>query len=346
MIAKNEYVKIKTSGKEYTLKNWIYDRYLETYSSNQVNIRGLDGRGYIQNNVDLIGCAIKFDTALENYKNAILTDFDIMIFKKSSVVTGNEKQVETTYYYNSKQGVEIASYSTLATEVDLSDYDGRMITAIGFFSANESGTDLTQDSRPIYACLDSSNYAMKLDASRELDISRKDIMISNAYCDGYSYPLHLAPVLKDLVDNTRNYTAKIPVLYSVGFGNMRGEMKQEWIVGTEATINRINLKSYGIAMKNPIEVPKYPQTNKFPNSSRYPVEPKYLTSIYPKEKGLHPSTRRYPMKAGYNYVIFKYRLYYYDNYGAELIWLDEYYTMSYAHNPKGIFTIKNKIERG
>lgn len=346
MIAKNEYVKINANGKEYTLKNWIYDRYLDTFSSNQTNIRGLDTRGYIENNVDLIGCAIKFDTALEDYKNAILTDFDIMIFKKSSIVTGNEKQVETTYYYNSKQGVEIASYDTLSTEVDLSDYDGRKITAIGFFSANKSGTDMTKDSRPIYACLDTSNYAMRLDASRELNISRKDIMMSNAYCDGYDYPLHLAPVLTDFVDNIRKYTVKIPVLYSVGFGNIKGRMVQEWKIGTEATINRINLNSYGVAMKNPIDVPKYPKTTAFPSSTRYPIAPKYITSIYPKERWLYPSTRRYPMKAGYNYVIFKYRLYYYDNYGAELIWLDEYYTMSYAHNPKGIFTIKNKIERG
>ena len=35
MIVKNEYVKIKANKKEYTLKNYIYDRYLKLFSDRQ-----------------------------------------------------------------------------------------------------------------------------------------------------------------------------------------------------------------------------------------------------------------------------------------------------------------------
>lgn len=54
----------------------------------------------------------------------------------------------------------------------------------------------------------------------------------------------------------------------------------------------------------------------------------------------------YPLKTGYNYVILKYRLYYYDFNQGQNVKLNQYYTMSYVHSPKGIFTITNKIERG
>ena len=187
-----------------------------------------------------------------------------------------------------------------------------------------------------------------INASEGINISRKDTISSNAVCDGIEYPLHLAPVLtrqSEPDDEYKGIVGKIrSTLYSVGFGSIRGKMQQEFIIGKDAEIKTINDTTYGIAMKNPVEVPKYPKINTFPSSSRYPVAPKYSMSIYPKEKWLHPSTKRYPMKAGYNYIIFKYRLYY--NVLNNIKYLDEYYTMSYVHNPKGVFTVTNTIERG
>lgn len=338
MQVKNEYVKVKSGGKEYTLKNWIYDSYLKLFSDYQKQTYEMDGITETVN-TELKTCCIKVDAPLDDYKNASAYDFDIFIPYKNAEITGNENGTNVIYDYSSL----LIDY---VDKLDLTEYDGKKITAIGF-----CGITRWRDVTPVYelfACLDTSFYSIYINASEGINISRKDTILSNAVCDGIKYPLHLAPVLtrqSEPDDEYKGIVGKIrAILYSVGFGSIRGKMQQEFIIGKDAEIKTINDTTYGIAMKNPVEVPKYPKINTFPSSSRYPVAPKYSMSIYPKEKWLHPSKKRYPMKAGYNYIIFKYRLYY--NVLNDIKYLDEYYTMSYVHNPKGVFTITNTIERG
>ena len=338
MQVKNEYVKLKTSKKEFVFRNWIYDSYLKLFSDYQKNLYQMQGITET-NNTALKTCCIKVDTPLTDYKNARVEDFDIFIPCKNAEITGNERGVSVIYDYSSL----MINYGN---KLDLSEYNGKKITAIGF-----CGITHYIDVLPIYtlyACIDTSYYSLVVDAEDGIEISRKDIISSNAVCDGTEYPLHLAPVLErtsEPDDKYKGATGRIrAILYSVGFGTLRGEMQQEFIVGEDAKIETIDDFTYGIAMKNPIEMPKYPSISTFPSSSRYPVAPKYLKSLYPTEKGLYPGSRRYPTKAGYNYIIFKYRLYY--NVLKNIEYLDEYYTMSYIHNPKGVFKITNTIERG
>ena len=334
MIVKNEYVKIKSGKTEYTLRNYLYDKYLKLWSEEQYKTKNI----YCDNR-ELLMCYIKFDTPLTDYKNAEKTDFDIGIHLKTENQVGSGNKVEITYEYTSLGGVFDASDEWFIDGVDLSLYDGKKITAIGFGSDIEEGGNYQ-----LCACIDTSNYSMTLDATRGIYISRKDIISSNAICDGYEFPLHLAPKT-NYIKNNMSVKA---VLYSVGFGNSRGKMSQEFVIGKDAEVKIIDDFSYGIIMKNPISVALYPQTKIQPLANRYPIQPEYKATIYPQEKR-YASNNMYPTKAGYNYIIFKYRLYYYDindYYNQKLVYLDEYYTMSYAHNPKGLFTIKNKIERG
>lgn len=338
MKVKNEYVKIKSGTKEYTLKNYIYDSYLKLFSDCQKELYDYD---YAITEVDktkLDACHIKFDEPLEDYRNADVLDFNLQIPLKQYSLTGNEKGTSTIYEYSSL----MINY---ANPIDLTPYDGKKITAIGF-SAVTRYHDVYAF-RELYACLDTSYYSIYVDKEQGIEISRKDTIQSNAVCDGYQYPLHLSPVLERFSqpdDEHHGYTARIrPILYSVGFGNLRGKMNEEWIIGQDAEIQTIDDFKYGVAMKNPVSVPLYPSNISYPSNGLYPIQPEYKETIHPQENRF-PSDNMYPMKAGYNYIIFKYRLYY--NILNEIIYLDEYYTMSYAYNPKGIFIATNKIERG
>lgn len=341
MIVKNEYVKIKNGKKEYTLKNYIYDNYLNLFSQFQYNYREVDGmNGGDLYRTGLSSCVIKFDTPLKDYKNANYSDFDIRISTTRIEVVGNESEVSTVYDYNSNTGAFEINNMIFPNKIDLSKFDSRKITAIGFVADNRPYYVLQ---RTLYACIDTSSYSMSFNASRGISISRKDVMSSNARCDGYKYPLHLAPV-REAYSNEVGSELK-SILYSVGFGNTRGRMAEEFIIGEDAEVRKIDDFSYGVIMKNPISVPLYPGTGLQPLDSLYPIQPDFRETIYPQQNR-YTGNEAYPLKTGYNYIIFRYRLYYYDFNQEKNINLSQYYTMSYVYNPKGIFTITNKIERG
>ena len=337
MIVKNEYVKVRIGEKEHTFKNWIYDDYLALFSKYQKQTYYETG---ITETIEteLAVCAIKVETPLSNYKNASTSEFDIFIPYSNVDITGNERGTSTIYDYSSN----LINY---AEGIDLTPYDNKKITAIGFCVITE-----WDDTEPVYtvmACIDTSYFSIYVNASQGLNISRKDTVMSNAYCDGYAYPLHLAPVLKRRSLPDDQYHGAVgrirAVLYSVGFGTSRGNMNQEFVIGQDASINTLSQFKYSISMNNPVEVPKYPNTNIYPSSERHPVAPKFIATLYPRTN-LQPSTSKYPMKSGDVYIIYKYRLYY--NILNDINWLDEYYTMSYPHTPEGIFTVTNTIERG
>lgn len=255
MIVKNEYVKVKTGKKEYTLRNYIYDSYLSLFSEYQYNYREVDNiHGGDFRSTSLINCVIKFDTPLENYKEASYQDFDIRINTTRIDVVGNESEVSTVYNYNSNVGAYETDNIVLPNKIDLSKYNGRKVTAIGFVADNRPYYVLQ---RTLYACIDTSSYSMSFDSSRGIAISRKDIISSNAKCDGYKYPLHLAPVREEYSNETASELKSI--LYSVGFGNIRGRIAEEFVIGTNAEVKKIDDFSYGVIMKNPISVPLYPR---------------------------------------------------------------------------------------
>lgn len=258
MIAKNEYVKIQTGKKEYTLRNYMYDSYLRLFSEFQYNYREIDNiHGGDLINTCLQNCVIKFDTPLKDYKNATYGEFDIRIGTRQIEIIGNECSVSSLYNYNSNTGAYEINNLLLSDTIDLLPYNGKKITAIGFVANNRTfGYSLD---RTLYACVDTSNYSILFNASRGISISRKDVMSSNAVCDGYDYPLHLSPVQKERYNQEENSSNLKSILYSVGFGNLRGKMDLEFVIGREVEIQKLNSFSYGVVMRNPTSVPLYPR---------------------------------------------------------------------------------------
>ena len=116
MKVKNEYVKIKSGKKEYTLKNYIYDSYLKLFSDRQKSIYEFPGITETDE-TKLVTCHIKFEEPLEDYRNANISDFDIEIPLKQYSLTGNEKGTSTIYEYSSL----MINYHN---PIDLTPYDG------------------------------------------------------------------------------------------------------------------------------------------------------------------------------------------------------------------------------
>lgn len=139
MKIKNEYIKIKTN-KEIVLHNYIYDNYLKIFSTTQYNENEL----YKNESKNLSNCFIKFDTELEDIKNASITDFDISIASSQNEIVGSKQEVNAMYTYTTRKGIRVIS--TREATNDLNQYAGKKVTALGF-GMNE-----------IMACVDTSNY--------------------------------------------------------------------------------------------------------------------------------------------------------------------------------------------
>lgn len=329
MRIKNEYIKIKTD-KEIVLHNYIYDEYLKIFSKSQIEEDESNLSNYNEMKT-LVFCYIKFDTRINNAKNASTEDFDIRIMVAQNEIAGNQKTINAQYTYTSKKMITNASGSKIIK--DLNEYVGKKITALGF------------GINTICACVDVSNYSIYIIKDEELSIARKDIISSDAVCDGVDYPVHLAPIFETITYESagRKYQAPIYAkLYSIGLGQAVGKMSEEYIIGKDIDVKEESDTSFGFNVRKGNEQSVFPKNNLYCGSCKYPL-PLYVgRELYPNVN-LYSSNKLYPLESNYKYIIYKYEMYYFDRGSAKHTL--NYYTMSLYNSTKGIFEILTKIER-
>lgn len=345
MIVKNEYVKIQTD-REYVLHNYIYDDYLKLFSKGQLlNELGLAYQDENENK-ELAYCFIKFDNSLDNYKNASYTEFNIRIQQTQMQTVGNSKGCNVTYTFSETKS--ITATDTGSTINSLKEYYGKKITAIGFGNWDT-----------IYACVDTSNYSIYLTEGEKFAVTRKDIFESNAECIGYDYPYHLSPIkwtgyLEEYLDPTTGKIVSNPyrvpviaILDSIGTGNQKGVMEEEYKIGTDIEIKEESDTVFGFNMRTGLEQSIFPHTSLYAGSGKYPMPANLIKEIF-TSTSLQPSSNKYPLKPNTRYIILKYRFVYQYismHFGKIMVKTDNYYTMNYFTEAKGLFEIKNRIER-
>lgn len=307
----NKYIKIKNGKKEITLHNYTYDRYLALFSKGQysTNDEELDN---INTEKDLYYCFIKFDNEIENIETAEKTDFDIFITQIVSTVTGNTNSVSVNYLYKDTNGnvYDLLNYE----QTTLEQYVGRKITALGF------GTN------QIMSCVDTSNYNITILENEVLAIFREDLLTTDGEVVGNDIPLHLAPVSNKqiAIPDTTHYVPVYAKLYSIGLGTIKGQMLEEYVIGTDINIVIEDNFTFSFDLTKQISE----------NEQKHP------------SKNLYTGASQYPLSANYNFITYKYRLYYYDTDMGGIVELDKYYTLSYNdYDTNGAFRIKTKIER-
>ena len=308
----NEYIQIKIGDKIWTHKNIILDEYLKKLFNSQIDKN--HDECYIS------CCFIKFDTVInvEHDSTVYPNQFDLKIrntqseinFFKKTNLTGNSIKINYTFDQSS-------SYNTGSTwgGVELlNNFLNRKITGIGF------GVDF---SSPIFAYLDTSNMNIVINANEYITITRVDTISSDGTCEGIDYPLHLVNDLAFkntstvIIDEEIHFKYTKAVLYSVGFGNVKGIMEDEHIINNEMIIDRDD------------------------TSIIFNVVRDKKTGIYPSS---NLKTGFIPLKDNSKYIIFKYRLYDILDTGS-IFELDKYYTMNALNEDFGNLNIKLKIER-
>lgn len=311
MKVKNEYIQIKIGDKTWTKKNMILNEYLYRLFDSQINT--------LHDDCYISCCYLKLDTSIENvgYDSEILpSEFDITIknlpsekyFKAKTTRTNNSIRINYVFDSNSLFIIDDLWYEASI----MNDYANRKIMGIGFG---------INDSSNIFAYLDTSNMNIVINYNESISISRVDLLQSDGVCDGIEYPLHLVNDLafKDTVWNSTTgvdeYTKA--QLYSVGFGNVKGNMEEEYLIGDV-------------------------QENIDESSITFNVQRDKIVGIYPSNNLNLGFT---PLKDNSKYLIFKYRLYRIDANKNNMTYLDEYYTMSMQNESFGDLDIKIKIER-
>lgn len=340
MKIRNEFIKIKQGKREITLKNFIYDDYLSLFSTTQYdNGEDINALYEKQQEKEFYNCFVRFDDELEDITDAILTDFDIYCIGNVNLKKQKNK-TETTYNFNVGGGYDINNPGSL---INISDYYGKKITAIGF-GRNEK----------IYACLDMSNYEIYIIENETLKITRKDIINTEAIAFGNDFPVHLSPV-GDYGNEIYNpismeYERKYAKLYSVGFAKTMGVMSEEFIIGDDIDIKIIDDTSFSFNFKKGEDISIYPNNNFYAGNNIYPLPLYVAHETYPN-LDLFPDNNLFPTDSNYKYVIYKFRKYIIHwigqnfNDGLELQELDEFYEMYLENNTKGLFEIITKIER-
>lgn len=312
MKIKNEYIQIKVGNKVYTKKNMILNEYLYRLFNSQIDA--------IHDSCYIAECYLKLDTPIENvnYDSEISSnEFDITIknvpneryFKKRAATTNNYIKVNYVFDNNSIFMIGNQYYEPSI----LNNFVNRKIMGIGF------GIDSNTN---IFAYLDTSNMNIIINQGEKISISRMDIIQSEGVCDGFDYPLHLTNDLafrdsKEVrVDGELTRETTKSQLYSIGFGNARGLLEEEYLI-------------------NNVEI------SRDDTSITFNIQRNEILGHYPSENLM---LGFYPTKDNSKYLIFKYRIYRIDGFN-NVNYLDEYYTMSVPNENFGNLDIKLKIER-
>lgn len=329
MRIKNEYIKIKTD-KEIVLHNYIYDEYLKIFSKSQIEKN--EEKLYLLNHrKTMYSCFIKFENNFDDITSKTINDFDIRISSTQMEVSGNNQGVNAIYTYSTQNGIyDIATEENID---DLNNYVGKKVTALAF--GNEE----------VLACIDTSNYSIYVIKDEELNISRKDIISSDAICDGVDYPIHLAPIFETVTYDSAEEKYQAPVyakLYSIGLGQIVGKMSEEYVIGKDIDVKEESNTSFGFNLRKGNEQSIFPRNNLYCGSGKYPL-PLYVRKELFTRTNLYSSNRLYPLASNYKYIIYRYEIYYF-NRGNQKCNIG-YYTMNLYNSTKGIFEILTKIER-
>lgn len=328
----NKYIKIKNGKKEITLHNYTYDRYLALFSKGQYTDND-DEIDYINTEKELFYCFIKFDDEIDDITSASISDFDISITRNSSNVIGNVNSVTARYDYMEIGGnvYDISNYE----QTSLEEYVGRKITALGFGTSQ------------IMSCVDTSNYNIRIFHNEVFAIFREDVLITDGEVSGIDLPLHLAPISnrKHRVGISEHFVPVYARLYSIGLGTLKGQMAQEYIIGTDINIIVEDNTTFSFNLLKGTFPDLHPSTQLYAGIGIFPT-PLYIKEEKHPQLNLYAGTNQHPLRSDFNYIIYKYKLYYYDPDFGGVIDLEEYYTLSYEnHDAKGLFNIKTKIER-
>lgn len=328
MIIRNKYIKIK-DGKEITLHNYIYDKYLELVAKAQYDKSVTD--------FSMTTCYLKFDTSFDDILDKTPSDFDMAFGWSNRNIISAENSIEVNYTYTPREN---SAYIPSTSEIiaDFSDYIGKKIMAIGF------STRTNQDYE-IVACVDTSNYSAYF--QENISFQRKDIFSSDTTVkDGY--PINLTPfsekiIVKSTGHGDISYTC-YPVLYSIGLGIRRGEMEEEYIIGQDVDVIIESNTSFGFNLRKGLESNKYPSQGLYAGSNLYPLPLKVSKELHPHRR-LYTGSGIVPLLSDYKYIMYKYRYYYWDDYAYDYKYIDEYFITNLPNDTKGLFEIVTKIER-
>jgi len=343
MILSNKYIKIQTNKQNVVSHNYIFDKYLEFVNKSQFKTE-INEELDRYNQKKIAGyCMLKFDEPIVDYQNITYEDFDAMIYMQSYNVSGKNNQCNCTYIYNSSDS--FTSVDNPNENLDINDYVGHKVTALAFSNGwhdRDEGGHYTYNP-DILAYIDVSEYNITITQDEKIVITRSDDFASNMYCDGIDFPKHLAPYYMYSYADDTDESPIYARLYSIGFGASRGIMQEEYkLDNNEIEIEKTDT-DFSFWLKTGEKRTIYPKTTLHPSNRRYPMKDYQYIEQYPGVN-LHPSNSRYPMKANAKYIIFKYKLCYY-NYEQELIDMENEYTMSYYSPVIAYYKVKNKIER-
>lgn len=331
----NKYIKIKTKKKEITLHNYIYDSYLALFSKCQYET-DQEALYNMNQKKNLYYCYIKFDNNMKDITKAQESDFDIYLEQSTINVTGNSNSVSTSYTYACSYKEDKVYDLALQKNENINKYANKKITALAFGSNHE-----------IMSCVDTSNYDVHIVKDENFMIARKDIMITDAICDGIELPLHIASV-SNQYELLNSQAVNVPVwakLYSVGLGRTKSFIDDEYVIGEEIEVIKESDTVFGFNLLKGFQQSIFPHRKRYASNGLYPLPEYTEREEQPLVDGFCGSTK-FPLQSNYKYIIYKFQLYYYDTMQGNIVKLNRYYTLSYPETTvKGLFQIKTKIER-
>lgn len=279
MKIKNEIIELKIGKKIYSFQNYILDEYLNTFVRTQLSTEELTS---IKNSKSLRCCLLKFDSKaiLDPDGNLYPRDFNVMSLNTYDLKQEiSKKQITVKYNYDFRMIRDVAGNSNTT----ISNYNGKKITALGFTT-----TWMTQlFNLPIKAYLDVSNYNIYVQENEEISITRKDIIETEA--DFYSpfsnikAPLHLMPCG---MDGETNVQVNFAQLYSVGYSSYKDRMDIEYLIKNKQVVKQTS------------KIIIYELNNT--ESAKEDLQP---------QNNIYPSVNLFPLKADYNYLILKYKIF-------------------------------------
>ncbi|MBP3464119.1 MAG: hypothetical protein J6K45_06550 [Clostridia bacterium] len=339
----NDLVEIKMGRKKYEFKNLILNNYLKRFAEKQLDMSG--NRNFLKS-IRLNYCFFKFDEPITNLnENTELTfeDFDICAVDGAKTIIQDLSEGGCSIKYTYEFDWVMWDYNKhTATDNFISNYYGKKVTAIGFFTHW-----LENASNKACAVLDTSNYNIYLQENQGITITRKDIITSDALFwssnKEITGPLHLAPIggtplLEQKEEWDVGYTIitkpqrTYGILNMIGFSNFINEINEE------ITVNLLNPT---ISEKNELSFDSI--ENYYNENSLYSSN-----TLYPGEV--------YAERENYKYVVFKYKVY------QEVVYVEKnengeyeqqyivtdtgaYYLQSIEIKKYGLSNLKIKYER-
>lgn len=302
MKIENKLVSIRVGDKQYDLKNLITNEYLTRFAKTQNDVQNYS---LITNDKSLRYCLLKFDSKINLNDNIELhnQDFDVCFVGGVNNIEQNisQKSINIKYTYFTNFNVYDYKKST-ASNVYISDYYGKKITAIGFNSHWLNDANM-QYKIPVLAVIDTSNYNIYLQKNQDIKIVRQDVVSTDAefYCSNSKVtgPIHLAPdggnkIIEQepfLTDygNYLTYDSRqlrsYGSLYSIGLSSYKNSINKELIIGQDIFINQNG------------------------NEIKFPGIENYISNKLLHPSIIYPSSALYPLQSNYKYMFFKYKVY-------------------------------------